>query len=768
MNELLAITDGMVKKVAVFYQVIECLGGGRFAEVYKAFDEQSQTDVALKIYKGTDEQAQNRAQTETDLLRKLGGTEAPYWPTVRRYITTRIPGRNQNHPLLVMDLCVFALSSGEKHILRLRDALPNNKSEDDNEPLLHEVWQGDQCLHFICKLADAICLLHRNSIIHRDLKPENILIRRDPGRTNPEPFIIDFNTSVDQISDTLSGGTERYLPPEVRSGTRTNPSEEDDLWAFAMICWELLHGEDTHLDHRSEPPIRIQAAIPAGLNKVICRALAPQPLDRYVNACELRNALTSLLHPSGSAVDEPDEATTYRVSPEEMVWARESRSRIASLLHDDLSGDDTFPIQKSVRESVKILFSWLAEEHTQPFGLTDELVELGYRAIPAIFEEGHRVVPDTIAAEEITQALVQLGREYHMFFQNAIDHYAVSSNYSVRFLCRRASEGTELFPNNILDYLIDDTDLFLSTERVQWADLCIRYTNDPYAILVLTNYMCREYIMDKSRYPELRDTIAIRIGTMSNSDRALLIAQDTHQRVWEDLEVYDRVPQQQRDKIDKGLLQLLGDAFASCGDLALDQLKAENVPSLCNREKLHIRSTFAKKLGFTHSDARKWILRNALAGVGDPDLIHAARILNMDESQQEQFSASEWKSILREFLIHDCNDAYNKLRFSMHDALFKILDEEITAIHSGNEARILKLLSGFEGRKYGSVVYIALKHWPRFAASDYKLLIDIVTQYRVRSSTQHDHLVGVLNDDLRVPERAVEARNAINTILERE
>jgi hypothetical protein len=108
MSTLLSIESGRVATVATFYKASALLGAGRYSEVYKAFDTNSQTDVALKLYTGFDAGVHNRAKNETALLTKLGALNSPYFPALRRSVKHRI--NNQNHPLLVLELGTSVVS----------------------------------------------------------------------------------------------------------------------------------------------------------------------------------------------------------------------------------------------------------------------------------------------------------------------------------------------------------------------------------------------------------------------------------------------------------------------------------------------------------------------------------------------------------------------------------------------------------------------------------------------------------------------------------
>ena len=97
MARLLDIAAGRVVTVATFYQVSELLGVGRYSEVYKAFDSNSHTDVALKLYSGFDPSAHDMAKAEDATLARIEKLNSEYFPRVRRSARPSI--QNHNHPV---------------------------------------------------------------------------------------------------------------------------------------------------------------------------------------------------------------------------------------------------------------------------------------------------------------------------------------------------------------------------------------------------------------------------------------------------------------------------------------------------------------------------------------------------------------------------------------------------------------------------------------------------------------------------------------------
>src|SRR5690349_10758067 len=122
MSTLLDTSRGQVVTVATFYKASELLGTGRYSEVYKAFDTHHQTDVALKLYVGFDPKTHELAKNEESILARLGQLNSEYFPKLRRSAKHRI--RNQNHPLLVIELGTYVCADAQKRILSLKQIIP--------------------------------------------------------------------------------------------------------------------------------------------------------------------------------------------------------------------------------------------------------------------------------------------------------------------------------------------------------------------------------------------------------------------------------------------------------------------------------------------------------------------------------------------------------------------------------------------------------------------------------------------------------------------
>ncbi len=219
----------------------------------------------------------------------------------------------------------------------------------------------------LIKIADAVSTAHRHGIIHRDLKPSNILVDCDG-----EPYLIDFGLAKSNVHDskvTCTGqiiGTAAYMPPEQASG-RSEFTPQVDVYSLGAVLYTAVTGQppfsaETALEIllqvvHSEPPSarRINSKVSRVLERLISRAMAKNPKDRYPTADALKTDLQHLL------MDEPIAWPRLSLSDRLMTWWRREPvlvshlAGIGSALAVVLASADTLfpPIR------ISILIGWM-------------------------------------------------------------------------------------------------------------------------------------------------------------------------------------------------------------------------------------------------------------------------------------------------------------------------------------------------------------------------------------------------------------------------
>jgi serine/threonine-protein kinase len=158
---------------------------------------------------------------------------------------------------------------------------------------------------------EGLAATHEAGIVHRDLKPDNLILVYEGGE-EPTVKIIDFGISKytpDRTADlTTSGivlGTARYMSPEQAEG-RDDLDQRTDIYSLGVVLYHMLTGAFPHegashketlahvLHQPPVPPAERCAGFPDGASRVILKALARDPADRYPGALEMADALAGL------------------------------------------------------------------------------------------------------------------------------------------------------------------------------------------------------------------------------------------------------------------------------------------------------------------------------------------------------------------------------------------------------------------------------------------------------------------------------------------
>ncbi len=261
------------------FEILDVLGAGAYAEVYKAHDTRTGETVVLKAPNPTlfaDPSLFNRYRREAEVAKRLDH------PGVQRGLDT---GENRTEPYLVLEYI-----DGESLRRRLRQGPVDGATAVD--------W-GKQ-------LARTLAYLHGKGIVHRDLKPENILVTPD-GRL----VIADFGTAQlagarrltwKHLSETL--GTPDYMSPEQVQGSRGDA--RSDLYAWGVMMYEMLTGRVPfegdnylavmagHMQGTPKPLRKLRPEVPPALEAVVMHAMRRYPEHRYPSADALVDDLEHL------------------------------------------------------------------------------------------------------------------------------------------------------------------------------------------------------------------------------------------------------------------------------------------------------------------------------------------------------------------------------------------------------------------------------------------------------------------------------------------
>jgi serine/threonine-protein kinase len=238
------------------YDLLEEIGGGERARVYRARDRVLDHAVAVK------------------LLRDRYGRDASL--AAHLYLTARAAA-SLGHPNIVT---VFDQGEHDGSAFITMELVEGRNLADllAQEGPLPTRW----ALPIVARILDALSAAHAYGIAHGDLHPRNVLLRAN-GADGAAVVLTDFGMSL------AWERTDHFAPyraPEERSGDPA--SIAGDLYAVGVILYELLTGEKPPYDGLKRRP----ATIARPLFATIGRALAATPADRYPTAAALREALT--------------------------------------------------------------------------------------------------------------------------------------------------------------------------------------------------------------------------------------------------------------------------------------------------------------------------------------------------------------------------------------------------------------------------------------------------------------------------------------------
>jgi len=269
------------------YRIVEKIGEGGMGEVYRARDERLDRDVAIKVLPEEVSNTRDRVRRFEREARAVAKLDHPNILTIHDF------GTDQSVTYAVMELL-------EGKSLR--------------ELIFAGELNTERTLQYAQEIADGLAAAHDRGIIHRDLKPENIFLTRS-GRIK----ILDFGlaklggrdedraAATQTPTETLFTvpgtvmGTVAYMSPEQVHGELADA--RSDIFSLGVVLYEMLTGQrpfqgatsaatSAAILHNDPPPLEeIGFSAPQALTTIVQRCLNKKPVERYLSAHELGEAL---------------------------------------------------------------------------------------------------------------------------------------------------------------------------------------------------------------------------------------------------------------------------------------------------------------------------------------------------------------------------------------------------------------------------------------------------------------------------------------------
>jgi len=293
---------GLVGQTLDHYRLVEQLGQGGMATVYRAQDLRHGVDVAVKVLSPTitgEKRFVRRFRREAEIVKQR--LKHPNIVPVLAY------GETQGYVYLVMPLI-----HGETLSERLvRKGLTEREAN---------LWVGQVC--------DALELAHKNGVIHRDIKPANIMLTE-----SGEALLMDFGLARDvegsgKLTGSMLMGTPAFVSPEQAQGKKLDPrSDQYSLGAvlYLIATGHLPFDSDSpmalvlmHIQDPVPKPSRFNPSLKPAMERVILKSLAKNLEERFKDMADLKRAYQAAL--AGDPV-------TWVVAPTELIPSRAAAAR---------------------------------------------------------------------------------------------------------------------------------------------------------------------------------------------------------------------------------------------------------------------------------------------------------------------------------------------------------------------------------------------------------------------------------------------------------
>ncbi len=252
------------------YEILEVIGTGGMAVVYKARCHRLNRLVAIKILKDDyleDEEFRRRFHSESQAVAML------------------------SHPNIVSVYDVSTSITADYIVMELIDGI-TLKQYMEKKGVLN--WK--ETLHFAIQISKALEHAHSRGIVHRDIKPHNVMVLKN-GSVKVTDFGIARMMSKGNTLTKEALGSVHYISPEQAKGGRVD--SRSDIYSLGVVMYEMMSGRPPydgespvavaiqHINGGAVMPSTLNPNIPGGLEQIIMKAMAHEPANRYESATQM-------------------------------------------------------------------------------------------------------------------------------------------------------------------------------------------------------------------------------------------------------------------------------------------------------------------------------------------------------------------------------------------------------------------------------------------------------------------------------------------------
>jgi serine/threonine-protein kinase len=286
------------------YEILEVIGVGGMAVVYRAKCHRLNRMVAIKILKDDyleDEDFRSRFHAEGQAVAML------------------------SHPNIVSVYDVSTNSGGDYIVMELIEGITLKQYIERKGALS---WK--ETLHFALQIAKALDHAHSRGIVHRDIKPHNIMVLRN-GTVKVADFGIARGIAKGNTLRKEALGSVHYISPEQAKGEHVDA--RSDIYSLGVVMYEMATAKQPyegtspinvalqHINGTAVMPSVLNPEIPVGLEQIIMKAMEKDPENRYDSAMALAEAIEQFQN-------DPDTVFPYpmlQIAPRKSAQSEESR-----------------------------------------------------------------------------------------------------------------------------------------------------------------------------------------------------------------------------------------------------------------------------------------------------------------------------------------------------------------------------------------------------------------------------------------------------------
>lgn len=312
------------------YEIIDKVGSGGMADVYKARDHKLNRFVAIKILKIEYNDDKNFVKKFRGEAQSAAGLSHP------NIVNIYDVGEDDGMHYIIMELIegiTLKRFIERKGKLEIREA----------------IGIGIQ-------IAQGMEVAHANHIIHRDIKPQNIIISRE-GKVKVTDFGIAKATSSNTITSNAMGSVHYFSPEQARGGYC---DEKSDIYSLGVTMYEMIsghvpfEGENAvsvallHIQNEAKPLKEIDPSVPISVDRIVQKCMQKKPERRYLSVSELVADLKrSIIEPDVDFVVIPDilkeKQPTVVLSKEEIETIRKASA---------IKEVDVEPVKEELQEDI--------------------------------------------------------------------------------------------------------------------------------------------------------------------------------------------------------------------------------------------------------------------------------------------------------------------------------------------------------------------------------------------------------------------------------